>query len=212
MASLEPEDSARSVQRSRPRWNVAALATDIAMSLADAELSDEEDDGPHESALAAYASRPVSLPGKGGTPFVPTAPRSSGGSRTKAPRATNTAFGRNQGGRERSSREDGGRRRSGPTKEPLPLPAANASKQDIEVALKSRNICFFHARGLQCPFQESGCRFSHDEDDLAFGFYENTVDHDKSRATQQTSMDMIVAYRLTSGGPTVEDDSAETSE
>ena len=132
--------------------------------------------------LAAYSTHPASLPGKGGTPFVPTSTLS----RRQGPKPPQTTA-----STPRRWQREGNERRA--TKDPLPLPPNTAAKEEIEEALRSRDICFFHARGKDCHFHETGCRFSHEEGDVAYNFYRNTVQRDAEQATNKTSYDMIVA-------------------
>ena len=184
----------------RPKLDIAALAADP-MSQCDAsrdqsEPSDEEDASDSKLRnepkqwLAAYSTHPASLPGKGGTPFVPTS-TSSRRQGPKPPLTTTSA--------PRRWQKEGNKRRT--TKDPLPLRPNTAAKEEIEEALTSLNSCFFHARGQDGPFHETGCRFSHEEGDVAFGFYRNTVQRDAEQATNQTSYDMINAYDLARKGP-----------
>ena len=151
--------------------------------------------------LAAYSTHPALLPGKGGTHFVPTN-TSSRRQGAKPPQTTTSA--------PRRWQKEGGERRT--TKGPLPLPANTAAKEEIEEALRSRNICFFHARGQDCPFHETECRFSREEEDVAYGFQRNTVQRGAEQATNQTSYDIIVAYDLAGKGPpTPTDDTDDTA-
>ena len=171
--------SSYEVGEQRPKLDIAARAT---------EPSDEEDVAVSKMRdelmqwLAAYFTHPASLPGKGGTPFV----RTSTSSRRQGPKPPQTTT-----SAPRRWQKAGNERRT--TKDPLFLPPNTAAKEEIEEALRSRNICFFLARGQDCPFHETGCRFSHEEGDVAYGFYRNTVQRDAERATNQTSYDMIVA-------------------
>ena len=139
----------------RSKLGIAALAADP-ISQSDAsrdqsEPSDQEDASDSKlrdelmQRLAAYATHPASLPGKGGTPFVPT----STPSRRQGPEPPQTAT-----STPRRWQREGHERRA--TKDSLPLPPNTAAKEEIEEALRSRNICFFHARGQHCPFHETG--------------------------------------------------------
>ena len=172
-----------------------------------AEPSNEEDAADSKmrdelmQRLAAYCAHPASLPGKGGTPFVPTS-TSSRRQRPKPPRTTSSTPRRWQrGGNERRTTQD-----------PLPLPPNTAAKEQIEEALRSRNISFFHVRGQDCPFHETGCRFSHEEGDVAYGFYRSTVQRDAEQGTNQTSYDMVVAYDLAGKRPPTSTDDADGAE
>ena len=195
----------------RPKLGIAALAADP-MSQSDAsrdqsEPSDEEDASDSKMRdelmqwLAAYSTHPASLPGKGGTPFVPT----STPSRRQGPKPPQTTT-----STPRRWQREGNERRA--TKDPLPLPPNTDAKEEIEEALTSRNIGFFHARGQDCPFHETGCRFSHEEGEVAYGFFRNTVQRDAEQATNQTSYDMIVAYDLAGKGPPTSTDDADGTE
>ena len=82
------------------------------------------------------------------------------------------------------------------TKDPLPLLPNTAAKEGNKIVVRSRNICFFHARGQDSPFPKIGCRFSHEEGDVTYGFYRITVPPDAEQATNQTSYGVIVAYDL----------------
>ena len=128
----------------RPKLDIAALAADsVSQSDASRDQSEPSDEDTSDSKmrdelmqwLAAYSTHPASLPGKGGTPFVPTNTPSRR-QRPKPPRTTST---------KRRGQREGNERRA--TKDPLPLPPNTAAKEEIEEALRSRNICFFHARG-----------------------------------------------------------------
>ena len=193
----------------RPKLDIAALAADsVSQSDASRDQSEPSDEDTSDSKmrdelmqwLAAYSTHPASLPGKGGTPFVPTSTPSRRQG-PKPPQTTSTP---------RRWQREGKERRA--TKDPLPLPPNTAAKEKIEEALRSRNICFFHARGQDCPFHETGCRFSHEEGDVAYGFYRNTVQRDAEQATNQTSYDMIVAYNLAGKGPPASADDADGTE
>eukprot|EP00904_Undaria_pinnatifida_P011935 jgi/Undpi1/7872/HiC_scaffold_24.g10344.m1 len=178
--------SSYEVREQRPKLDIAALAS---------EPSDEEDVADSKMRdelmqwLAAYSTQPASLPVKGGTPFVPTS-KSSRRQGAKPPQTTTSASRRWQ--------KEGDEQRT--MKHHLPLPLNTAAKAEIEEALRSRNICFFHARGQDCPFL---CRFSREEGDVAYSFYRNTVQKDAKQPTNQTSYDMIVAYDLAGKGPPI---------
>eukprot|EP00904_Undaria_pinnatifida_P010100 jgi/Undpi1/621/HiC_scaffold_10.g04085.m1 len=152
--------SSYEVREQRPKIDIAAFAS---------EPSDEEDVADSKMRdelmqwLAAYSPQPASLPGKGETPFVPTS-KSSRRQGAKPPQTTTSASRRRQ--------KKGDEQRT--MKDPLPLPPNTAAKREIEEALRSRNICFFHAQGQGCTFHETGCtfhktgcRFSHEERDVA---------------------------------------------
>lgn len=100
----------------------------------------------------------------------------------------------------RQNRGSGGARviRSGPQRRnPCSCYLTRLPRRIIEDALRSRKICFFHVRGQDCPFQQTGCRFSHQEGDAAIGFYRNTKQRDAKQVANQTSFDTIVACQLT---------------
>ena len=179
--------SSYEVREQLPKLDIAALASEPLdeEDVADSKMRDEL-----MQWLAAYSTQPASLPGKGGTPFVPTS-KSSRRQGAKPPQTTTSASRRWQ--------KEGDEQRT--MKDPLPLPPNTAAKGEIEEALRSRNICFFHALGQDCPFHETGCRFSHEEGDVAYGFHRNTVQRDAEQATNQTSYDIIVAYDLAGKGP-----------
>ena len=106
--------------------------------------------------------------------------------------------------------KEGNERRT--TKDPLPPPPKTAAKEEIEVALRSRNIFFFHARDQDCPFHKTGCRFSHEKGVVAYGFYRNMVQRDAEQATNRTSYDMIVAYDLAGKRPPTSTDDTDSTE
>ena len=151
--------------------------------------------------LAAYSTHPASLPGKEGTPFVPTAPRRDGEDPSHPNDYLSTKAVEEQENNERRT-----------TKDPLPLPPNTAAKKEIEEAQRRRNICSFRARGQDYPFHETGCPSSHEQGDVAYGFYRNTVQRDAEQATNQTSYDMTFAYDLAGKGPsTSTDDTDDTA-
>lgn len=85
---------------------------------------------------------------------------------------------------------EGGRKT---VKKVLPLPIVTAPKEDIDAALKSLRICFFHAGGLDCPYQKM-CSYSHRNEDILYGYDKATMDTDKGRPTEKFLMDMIIPY------------------
>eukprot|EP00904_Undaria_pinnatifida_P013474 jgi/Undpi1/9257/HiC_scaffold_26.g11715.m1 len=161
--------SSYEVRDQRAKLDIAALASEPSDEeyVADSNMRDEL-----MQWLAAYSTHPASLRGKGGTPFVPTS-TSSRRQRPKPPQTTTSAPRRRQ--------TEGIERRT--TKDPRPLPPNTAAKEEIEEALRNHNIYFFHARGQDCPFHETGCRFSHEEEDVAYDFYRNTVQRNAEQAT-----------------------------
>lgn len=93
------------------------------------------------------------------------------------------------------------KRQGGAQTSKVPLPLAwnavtldAAAKNDVDAATISPNICFFHARGPNCPNKEQRSRFSHSDEDI----WVLRVDHnpDPDQAIIQILTEMIVTYRL----------------
>lgn len=108
--------------------------------------------------VAAFDNRAASKPGATGTPYQPrTLRRSAAESAEQNPRAHKI---RRTGTSEAFSEE-----------EELPEPGDNEDL--VFEALRRKNVCFFHARGLRCPYNGGGkrCRFSHDNKVVPAGMY-----------------------------------------
>jgi len=177
------------------RKKVEALRDSACAALAavDGELSSEgeEEEGKdvEEEAVddhpnvASFSNVRASTPGAHGTPFV-----SRKGDRNDRPGSRN---------RETTDRRE----------EWDELPSPDAEDKVIIDALRQRRVCFFHARGSDCPHKSTAgggrCRFSHDEDVVPYGLYPR-----KTTATQSlqlepgmlTALEMLSAYTAEEGG------------
>ena len=133
-----------------------------------------------EAALAAFNNRPASTPGKEGTPF------------NRGPRKTKTRHGNNASA-DKSHSYKLEKSLAAPTQtsdEEEELPEPDDNPELIFKALKRRNVCYYHAKGISCPHSSkpTGCKYSHDERVVRFGQY-------KPRSVaQMAAMDMAQAY------------------
>ena len=148
---------------------------------------EEEEDNSEDESVAAFANVPASTPGKHGTPFI---------AKKKARR--------NEKEQSQVKKHFARRYETIPTsastttadteekhKEQPELPHPEGDPEAINKAIKDRRVCFYHARGVVCPHQQAGCRFSHDETLIPFGYYPS----DRMAAlSEMTEAEMEQAY------------------
>ena len=173
------------------RKKVEALRDSACAALAavDGGLFSEEEEEEEDETLgnrphvAAFANVRASTPGAHGTPFV-----SRKGGRDDRP------YNR--------SREKADNRKEGEE-----LPSPEAEDRVIIDALRQRRVCFFHARGSECPHKDAAtgreCRFSHDEDVVPYGLYprKNTpTQGPQLEPGMLTALEMLSAYTGDEGG------------
>ena len=133
------------------------------------EEEEEEEDNSEDESVADFANVPAPTPGKHGTFFIAkkTARRNEKEqSQVKKHFArryetTPTSAPTTTAGTEEKHKEQ-------PENE---LPHPEGDPEAINKAIKDRRVCFYHARGDVCPHQQAGCRFSHDETLIPFGYY-----------------------------------------
>lgn len=162
--------------------------------------------------LAAFVNRPASMSGKTGTPFTRGGEQRSQRSRPQslsveqAPRVAEN--------RPRPVSSTGKSRRvvsenaSPPMEEEEELPDPIEDKKVIDKALQDRKMCFFQARGLNCPHQmkKRGCRYSHDSIIVPLGYYaDSTVS--ALEAADEAAADMARVYGVE---PTASSDTSST--
>ena len=179
-----PKAWRRKVEALRDSACAALAAVDGGLFSEEGEEEEEEDETlGHRPHVAAFSNVRASTPGAHGTPFV-----SRKGDRNDRP------YNR--------SREKADNR-----KEWEELPSPEAEDRVIIDALRQRRVCFFHARGSECPHKNAAtgreCRFSHDEDVVPYGLYprKNTpTQGPQLEPGMLTALEMLSAYTGEEGG------------
>ena len=174
----------KKVEALRDSACAALAAVDEGLISEEEEEEEEEEETPGNRAhAAAFSNVRASMPGADGTPFVS----------------------RKGDGNDRSNKRSGDKADNRTEREELPSP--DTEDMVIIDTLRKRRVCFFFARGSDCPYQSAArggaCRFSNDEDVVPYGLYprRNTpTQGPQLEPGMLTAMEMLSAYTVEESG------------